>query len=338
MSAAYRSPTYHELPAPEELDWRRHRPASYFEYRREWDRRGAAGDPGLFPLHLDIDPTNRCNLRCRMCPRTYYLERGLDHWAPAGPADMSMEMYGAVIAASAPRGLRSVKLNFLGEPLLHPDLPRMVGLAAGAGLWVMLNTNAVALTAELGRELLEAGLTDIFFSFDSPYREPYEAVRRGADYDRVLGNIAGFMETKDKLGLAGVQTRASMVLEENFDEHPDIKRDYIKLFRDLKVAEIGFGLPTVMGRDYEDLNAGVSFVCPDLFRRMFVFNDGVCGPCCGDWERRLVVGALPRDELAGVWTGPEYSRLRSAHLRGRFRGIPACRGCSVPYLATVSVE
>jgi hypothetical protein len=337
MTKVYRSPTYYELAAPPELDWRKYRPESYFEYRREWDRRGSGHLAGDFPLHLDVDPTNRCNLRCRMCPRTHYLERGLDHWAPDGLRDMDVGLYEKIIASSVPRGLRSVKLNFLGEPLLHPRLTEMVGIAAQAGLWVRINTNAVALTGKLSRGLLEAGLTDIFFSFDSPYRERYEAIRLGADYGRVLENIAGFMALKDDLGLGAVQTRASMVLDEDEAGRREVKRDYIRLFRDLKVAEIGFGLPTVMGRDYAPLNQNVDFVCPDLFRRMFIFNDGLCGPCCGDWERRLLVGDANSSDIAGIWADEEYRRLRRSHLEGDYRAIPACRDCSVPYLSTVEV-
>jgi hypothetical protein len=273
-----------------------------------------------------------------MCPRTHFLERGLTGWAPNGQSDMGLGLFREIIADSAGRGLRSVKLNFLGEPLLHPDLPEMVRIAARAGLWVMLNTNAVALTAELGRKLLLAGLTDVFFSFDSPYRRQYEAIRVGADYGRVLGNIKTFMAIKDELGLRGVQTRASMVLDEDRADRRKVKEDYIKLFRDLKVAEIGFGLPTVMGRDYGALGGPAGFVCPDLFRRMFVFNDGVCGPCCGDWERRLVVGDLARAGLAEIWDGPAYRDLRARHLSGNYRDVPACHDCSVPFLSAQEVE
>jgi MoaA/NifB/PqqE/SkfB family radical SAM enzyme len=250
---------------------------------------------------------------------------------------MTMELYRRLIDEGRRSGLRSVKLNFLGEPLLHPRLTEMVGLAAEAGLWVMINTNAAALTPKLSRELLQAGLTDVFFSFDSPYREEYEAIRVGADYGQVLDNIAVFMAEKEALGLRGVQTRASMVLPEGLEDLERLKGDYIRLFRDLKVAEIGFGLPTVMGRDYSALGPAEGFVCPDLFRRLFVFNDGVCGPCCGDWERRLTVGDAGERSLGEIWGGPELTALRAAHLARRHGDVPACRDCSVPYLSTVEL-
>jgi hypothetical protein len=252
---------------------------------------------------------------------------------------MDFSLYEKLISEGAKNGLKSVKLNFLGEPLLYPRLRDMVALAADSGLWVMLNTNAVALTEKMSRDLLLAGLTDAFFSFDSPYPKEYEAIRVGADYGRVLANIARFMEIKDELGKKAVQTRASLVLPEDLPEglnsHETLKEDYVRIFRNLKVAEIGFGLPTVMGRDYESLNPP-SFRCPDLFRRIFVFQDGVYGPCCGDWTRGIPIGeAKDGRTLKEVWLGPEYEKLRAIHFRGAYREIPVCRSCATPYLSTV---
>jgi hypothetical protein len=334
-AGSYRSPTYYELHAPPELDWRPYRPPEYLEYRREWDRRGAEGDPGDFPLHLDVDPTNRCNLSCVMCPRTVFIQEGRSEWAPGGLGDMDMGLYKGIIHECAGLGLKSVKLNFLGEPLLYPGIVEMVGVAAEAGLWVMLNTNAVLLDSRMSRELLRAGLTDIFFSFDSPYPAEYEAIRRGASYRRTLENIRGFMRAREEEGYLSVQTRASMVLPENPSSHDAARRDYLRLFRDMGVAEIGFGLPTVVGRDYAALPRPEGFRCPDLFRRLFVFHDGVAGPCCGDWERRLIVGDAKSSSIKDIWGSAAYRELRGAHLGGRHGDVAACRSCSVPYLSGV---
>jgi hypothetical protein len=125
-----------------------------------------------------------------------------------------------------------------------------------------------------------------------------------------------------------------MVIDEDQNDLNKTISDYIKLFRDMKVAEIGFGLPTVMDRDYSKLPAPENFLCPDLFRRLFIFNDGICGPCCGDWERRLIVGDANRDSISAIWKGKEYNKLRASHLSGDYRSVPACLACSVPFLST----
>jgi MoaA/NifB/PqqE/SkfB family radical SAM enzyme len=250
---------------------------------------------------------------------------------------MDFALYSRLIGEASQEGAMSVKLNFLGEPLLNRRLPEMVSVAREHKLWVMINTNAVLLDPKMSRSLLEAGLTDIFFSFDSPYLEEYERIRVGAKYQKTLANIASFMAIKEELGLNYVQTRASMVLPEDPYRRKDIQRDYIKLFRDLKVAEIGFGLPTVMERDYSSLNPKGFFRCPDLFRRIFIFQDGVAGPCCGDWERRLVVGDANTESLKEIWNNDSYRALRAAHLTGEYQSVPACKVCSVPYLSQISL-
>ena len=197
---SYRSPTYYELAAPPELDWRPYRPQAWQQYRREWDERYLRKEAGDFPLHLDIDPTNRCNLRCSMCPRTYYVNEGRSDWNPSGRlGEMDFSFYEKLIEEGRARGLKSVKLNFLGEPLLYPRLADMVALAAGAGLWVMLNTNATLLGPDMSEKLLRAGLTDIFFSFDSPYQDEYEKIRVGANFEKTLANIRAFMRLNDQI-------------------------------------------------------------------------------------------------------------------------------------------
>lgn len=339
QEASYRSPTYYELAAPPQLDWRPYRDQRWHEYRRLWDERPQKRECGSFPLHLDIDPTNRCNLRCSMCPRTFYLSEGRQEWNPQGRlGDMDFGFYQRLIEEGAAKGLQSVKLNFLGEPLLYPRLIEMVELAAKNNLWVMINTNATLLTERMSNELLKAGLSDIFFSFDSPYQNEYEQIRAGADYHATLKKIRTFMDVKQFLGYKHVQTRASMVLPEKLPttELEQIKTDYIKLFRDLGVAEIGFGLPSVMGLDYEKTyGLFPGFVCPDLFRRMFIFWDGPVGPCCGDWERQLIMGDATTASLADIWLGTAYQKLREAHTGAGYEQIKACRACSVPYLSTV---
>jgi MoaA/NifB/PqqE/SkfB family radical SAM enzyme len=335
--SSYRSPTYYELSAPAELDWRPFRGEDYKEYRLEWERRGKLGNECDFPLHLDFDPTNRCNLRCSMCPRTIYLKEGKTHWAPKGLGDMDIVLYKGIIEHSSPLGLKSVKLNFLGEPLMYPKICEMISIAREHNLYVMINTNAVLLDESMSHNLLNSGLTDIFFSFDSPYPSVYEDIRKGASFERTIHNIRRFMEIKDSLGKFEVQTRASMVLPEDTSFHREIKEDYIKLFRDLGVAEIGFGLPTVVGRNYQELNLMDDFSCPDLFRRLFVFYDGIVGPCCGDWERRLIMGDANKESIYQIWNSEAYKRLRDLHKNKGYKNVPACRDCSVPYLSQVSV-
>jgi radical SAM protein with 4Fe4S-binding SPASM domain len=334
----YKSNSYYEIANPDPAGWRHHRDDEYREYRKKWQEYPDKRFAGDFPLHVDIDPTNACNLKCTMCPRTHYLEQGNTRWAPEGKIGfMSFDLYCRVIDQAADGGAYSVKLNFLGEPLLHPRIVDFVQYASQKGLEVMINTNAVLLTEERSARLLEAGLDDIFFSVDSPYAEVYERIRVGAKFHRVIDNIRRFIELKERLGKHHVQTRASMVLDPE-DTDRKIREDYKKLFYGLGVAEIGFGLPSEMEVDYWKTHGKIDgFVCRDIYNRMFVYWDGLIGPCCGDWERGYILGDANEDRLKEVWQNDRYKKLREAHEENRYETIPICRVCSVPWLSTKEV-
>ena len=68
------------------------------------------------PVCLYLEVTNRCNLLCTTCPRTY------EELEP--PADMSWDLFASIVD-QVPDLARAV-LHGVGEPMLVANLPRMV--------------------------------------------------------------------------------------------------------------------------------------------------------------------------------------------------------------------
>jgi radical SAM protein with 4Fe4S-binding SPASM domain len=319
--------TYSEIRAkPKRTDWELARGPEYWEYRRKWEEYPKKLYAGDFPIHLDIETTNACNLRCPMCPRTVM---ALDKAGKVG--FMDFEFYKSLIDQGAENGLCSVKLNYLGEPLIHPDIVKQVKYAKEKGIIeVMFNTNAVTLTEELSRKLLEAGLDSIFFSVDSPYPEKYNKIRVGADFHQVVKNIKKFVELRNKLGHKHVQTRVSMVLMENT---PRELEDYKKFgLEELGVDAVGFGelIEYPLKGDKYPKYFNPEFVCAQLFQRMFIMWDGVVTPCCVDNDRELVMGNARKEKLKDIWHNKKYETLRKTHINGKYYEIPLCRRCYVP--------
>ena len=315
--------------------WQQVRGQRYRQYRERWTQRPLDKQPGRFPLHLDIETTNLCNLKCVMCPRTQYLTQGLWSWSPQGLGHMTWELYTSLINQAAQGGAYSVKLNLLGEPLLHPQVLKQVMFAHQSGLYVMMNTNAVLLDQEMAHGLLEAGIDDVFLSVDSWEKDSYEAIRPGACFETVLKNIENFICLKNKMGLSNVRTRASMVTDLG---HPTTDRElaaYSALMNSLGVDEIGFGPEDDHLTDHTDHNMSLGnspFVCDQIYQRMFITWDGVMVPCCGHWERKYTLGSALEIDLSQAWLSSGYRKLRQAHEGGNFQAISICRSCSVPFL------
>lgn len=95
-----------------------------------------------------LEPTTRCNLRCKYCPQFPVLPRPKE--------DMSADTFEAtlkLVAHYVRRGTQG-ELSFtgIGEPTLHPDLVRMMFRARevlGDDRHVVMSTNGLLFTDEL---------------------------------------------------------------------------------------------------------------------------------------------------------------------------------------------
>ncbi len=314
--------------------WQTARDERYQEYRRLWAERPPARGAGRCPLHLDIEASHLCNIRCVMCPRTKYLARNDWKWSPNGLGMMDFDVYKNLIDQGASGGVYSVKLNMLGEPLLHPGVTDQIAYAHDRGLYVMINTNAMLLDNKMSAELLEAGLDDVFFSLDAPDKTTFEQIRPGARFETVLENIRRFIDIKNRLGKRHVQTRASMVTDVLHPTSTAEQEAYRKLVSSLGVEEVGFGPEDDHLADHsaENMARGNKFVCDQIYQRTFITWDGAIVPCCGHWEREYLIGRIDEISIAEAWKNNAYQRIRQAHEAGRYQTISICRRCSVPVL------
>ena len=87
------------------------------EYRTKWDEWPKNFQTGEFPLHIDIEASSVCNLRCRFCEAT------IDNIGTKF-GYMDFDTFTKIIDESAECGLYAIKLNSgaRGEPLLNKNI------------------------------------------------------------------------------------------------------------------------------------------------------------------------------------------------------------------------
>ncbi len=131
-----------------------------------------------------LEPTNRCNIKCRTCMRNTWQE-------PLGL--MSARIWKHIL-----QGLRDLETKPLvmfagiGEPLAHPRTIEMVAQAKEIGCRVELTTNGTLLGAKRSRQLVDVGLDTLWVSLDGATPESYADVRLGAELPKVLDNLKRF--------------------------------------------------------------------------------------------------------------------------------------------------
>jgi MoaA/NifB/PqqE/SkfB family radical SAM enzyme len=177
------------------------------------------------PVCLYLETTNRCNLLCTTCPRTY------EDLEP--PADMSWELFTSIVE-QVPNLQRAV-LHGVGEPMLVKHLPRMVRHLKDRGTYVLFNTNGTVLNERNGRALIEAELDELRVSLDAANAKSYLAVRGKNYFNRILRNVRAFRELQEREGRDRPRVSAWLTgLKETIAELPE----FVKVAAEIGVKEV----------------------------------------------------------------------------------------------------
>ncbi|MFL5030101.1 MAG: radical SAM/SPASM domain-containing protein [Xanthobacteraceae bacterium] len=177
------------------------------------------------PVCLYLETTNRCNLLCTTCPRTYAeLEP---------PADMSWDLFTSIID-QVPDLVRAV-LHGVGEPMLVKNLPRMVRYLKDRRVYVLFNTNGTVLNERNGRALIDAQLDELRVSLDAATAASFRAVRGKNYFDRIVKNVRAFRELQEREGHEKPLVSAWLTgLKETVKELPA----FIRVAADIGVSEV----------------------------------------------------------------------------------------------------
>jgi MoaA/NifB/PqqE/SkfB family radical SAM enzyme len=196
-------------------------PRRYFESVD--DRRETV--PDRKPVCLYLETTNRCNLLCTTCPRTYAeLEP---------PADMSWELFTSIVDQVP--GVERAVLHGVGEPMLVKNLPRMVRYLKDRGTYVLFNTNGTVLNEKNGRALIAAGLDELRVSLDAATEKSYIAVRGKNYFKRILRNVRAFRDLQEREGNDRPRVSVWLTgLKETIAELPD----FVKVAASIGVKEV----------------------------------------------------------------------------------------------------
>ncbi|MBP7527605.1 MAG: radical SAM protein [Syntrophorhabdaceae bacterium] len=286
----------------------------YAEYRRCWLNNPAGFILRDFPMHLDIEITNRCNLRCTFCDKLPLLTKDQ-------MGDMEIELFKKIIDEGEKGRLWGVKLSYRGEPLLHPQVAEMVAYAKSKGvLDIYMNTNGMLLSEEMSLKLMDAGLDRISVSVDGTDAVVFERERRGAKYDRILKNVETLMALREERGYPNPKVRVQTVRLPGLD-----MEDYTR-FWSSRCDEVGaVDFKEVIERNIDIVKD--DWACPQLWQRMTIEWDGTIMACNNDDFRLLSPGNVRTRTVFSSWQDPLVQEARGRHRAGRSHEVAACKGC-----------
>jgi len=211
---------------------------------------------------------------------------------------MDFGLFQKIIDEGSEKGLKSVKLNYAGEPLLYPELRKAIWYAKSKGILdVRINTNGIFLDDWMVKELIDSGLDLLILTdYDSEIQ-----------YDNLF-----------KLHL--------LRTELDFD-HPKIQVKTNDPEKWLDVAD-----EIVENKYYKyDLSEDFTpskFKCPQPWQRFLILADGmVCSCSCGIILNEKILGNAWNFSLEELWNGRQMRFLRYCHEVGDSHLLKQCRTC-----------
>jgi MoaA/NifB/PqqE/SkfB family radical SAM enzyme len=319
------------------------------------------------PVCLYLETTNRCNLLCETCPRTF------EDLEP--PADMSWELFTHIVD-QFPQIARVV-LHGVGEPMMVKALPRMVQYLKARGAYVLFNTNGTLLTERKGRELIAAGLDELRVSLDAAEPRAFLAVRGKDMFNRIVRNVRAFVAVQRAGGIDRPLVSLWLTgLKETIDQLPA----FVRLAHQIGVTEIhlqrlvfmpeGQGLARAQSALFEKLEGeeadrlaeaarlagslGVHFnasgatepgtslkrgaedqawsLCRRPWTLMYFTAHGRALPCCiAPFSMRgydaFTLGNATQQSLRDIWNGEKYRAFRAGLLGDQ--PPAACANCGL---------
>jgi len=321
-----------------------------------WIHKNAFGQPVVAfipgsPMILQVEPTNICNLNCTMCPRSK-MTRSLGYMEPelfdemlAGWENKVMVkplrhwIFGTTIPMMK-RG--SIKLFFMGEPLIHPKLDALIESGNRAGCQVGIQTNGTAfIQQEIREKVLAAKPSVIGISLDGIHEMSYGAVRKGARWKEICDGLEALHRERRESGLEKkVLIIVSSILPEWDQASQERARKFLEPIRPF-VDQIGF-VPLSRERDpefYDENGDMVSYekeriddavkqrpMCTEPLTKLNVLWDGRITPCCYDIDCEMPLGHV-YEGIDQVWRSGKVKALQAALLDQDYEKHPLCTAC-----------
>lgn len=170
------------------------------------------------PVRLQLNPTNRCNIKCRFCWLRDFDRTGANY------EEIEPDRYLELIKEASDIGVKSVEITGGGEPLLRKDILNIMIEVKKQGLYGELITNGTLFTRDLIKKIVDVGWDRVVFSMDAPDAETNDFLR-GLEgvFEKTVNSIKTFNSVKKEMNRNKPEICIHMVLcNKNYNKIADM--------------------------------------------------------------------------------------------------------------------
>ena len=289
------------------------------------------------PLSIFIEPSDKCNFKCKFCP-TSNLEL-MKSINGRNYGNMDFDLYKKIIddLAEFDDNIKLLHLYSDGEPLLNKHFYKMVEYAKKSSKINRIDTttNAYLLNEELSLKIIEAGIDRINISIEGINEEQYLNIANAKiDFQKLVDKITFLYNNKNKCEIS-IKIPGNYLISDNKKRFYDIFGNICDFIFIENIVPVwydfnydGINVETnksVIGEEVDYVS-----VCPSIFYSFAINSNGSVSPCCADWGRKLIIGDAKTESIKDIWNSPLLKKLQIYMLEGNRKNHPVCSSCNSP--------
>ena len=311
------------------------------------------------PTVYNIETTNACNMKCKMCPRTTMMTRPVE--------TMDNEMFQRIIGQIEPHppelwkdweqfveheyGIpknamsenhfflyiipRVIQLHGYGDPLLDKNMAGHIALLTSKGFLSYFSCNPANINLDMTIKMFENGLDYIKYSIESVDDERHKQIRgEASNFTKSYSKIVDLLRIKKE------KHYKTTIIITMLDLHQkNQKEEYASLRKAFDGLDVYIYLKSEDQQWYRKDFHGTCSVhwsefCKHPWMSMTIKSNGEAAMCMEDFNNEIILGDVGKDSLYNIWNGEKYHQLRNDHLNAK-KGIKCIERCDMKVIGNL---
>ena len=285
-----------------------------------------------YPNSINIEITNRCNLKCKFC-----VNRSMQRVKQ----DISNDIFHKIIndIKCYPEVNNIIPVG-LGEPFLNKNWYELLVIIKKEfpSIPIYIVTNGVLLTQDVIDKISEVLKSDdsLLISLNSGNKEKYRIMMGLDKFECVNKNVNYLLERK-KSG------NSKFIIKLQYIRLKGLKNFFQLVFFILKWKIRLNGTPDIIfirqlenwggkidTKNFSTKSEKSRYPCPALWSIAMINCEGDIYPCCEQLTHKkgtLFLGNIKDITLKEAFESDKYKKIRENHLNGKWDIYPECRNC-----------
>jgi len=285
-----------------------------------------------FPVCIDVELTNNCNLHCLFCPTGTGV-------SIRNKGFMTDEVFLKIICDIKGEKI-GLRFSRWGEPTLHPKIINFLTMAKKDGHLLHLNTNGQLLNERFVEDLVNIGLDSIKFSFQGVDEKSYQEMRQDSNFKKLVENIKTMYLIRGErmFPYIHISTTTTYETDEEIKKFKDEINPYCDLVTSGKTKLEHIEIEkTRLNKEQKELLSELKNKesmaeerlkkCPEVFGKVSIDWDGQITACCSDYNREMIIGDIKEDRLYDIFHNDIANKYREMLRKNEFEKIPHCNRC-----------